>query len=61
MKQFSNTIEIMPGAGKGKRVGFPYSKELFPYLIFDQYRSIFMNIFDSTTKIVNEIVIIMDE
>jgi len=56
-----NAIGIIPCAGKGKRVGFPYPKELFPDLRFDQYRPIFMNVFDSMVKIVNEIVIVIDE
>lgn len=61
MKQFNNVIGIIPCAGEGKRVGFPYPKELFPDLRFDQYRPIFMNVFDSMIKIVNEIVVVIDE
>ena len=56
-----NIIGLIPCAGKGERVGFPYPKELFPDLRFDQYRPIFMNVFDSMIKIVNEIVVVIDE
>lgn len=61
MRQFNNVIGLIPCAGEGKRLGFPYPKELFPDLRFNQYRPIFMNVFDSMTKIVKEIVIVIDD
>lgn len=59
--QQSNTIGLIPCAGEGQRIGFPYPKELFPDLGKDSYYPIFMDVFNHMIKVTNEIVIVIND
>ncbi len=53
-------IGLIPCAGEGKRLNFPYPKEMFPDLRKKIYMPIFMDIFGHMSKITNDIVVVVN-